>query len=160
MASGGKENGKAKPRMRRRRRKGGALERRGSASAPAAPGKQAYSASVVKNLGFDPAAKAEQKRAEDWFGAAMILNHLCMAACVGCCTIFEESYHPWPKTVPFMHYESSDLDVTPAEDNMVDLNDSDTYEWAKVLHSQHTLYTTVRDVWDNDATQIFVLHLF
>ncbi|KIK95195.1 hypothetical protein PAXRUDRAFT_827256 [Paxillus rubicundulus Ve08.2h10] len=104
---------------------------------PAAPGKQAYSASVIKHLGFDPAAKPGQKRTEN----------LAMQKKLGALAALQSSRkniflgsRPGPKkrsgvSVPaFMleheetvaHHDSSDLDVAPAEDNMVDLDDSDT----------------------------------
>ncbi|KAF9221828.1 hypothetical protein BS17DRAFT_710455 [Gyrodon lividus] len=110
----------------------------GSASAPAVAGKQAYSASVIKHLGFDPAAKVGQKRAED---LAMQKKLEALAAVHSSRKNIDLGSRPGLKirsgvSVPaFMleheetvadeeRYDSSDLDIVPAEDNMVDL-DSD-----------------------------------
>ncbi|KIJ13688.1 hypothetical protein PAXINDRAFT_176926 [Paxillus involutus ATCC 200175] len=104
---------------------------------PVAPGKQAYSANVIKHLGFDPAAKAGQKRTED---LSMQKKLEALAAVQSSRKNIILGPRPGPKirsgvSVPaFMleheetaeHYDSSDLDVAPAEDNMVDLDDSDT----------------------------------
>ncbi|KAH0834183.1 hypothetical protein J3R83DRAFT_11495 [Lanmaoa asiatica] len=101
-----------------------------------APAKLAYSASVIKHLGFDPAAKAGQKRAED----LTIQKKLeALAAVQGSRKDINLARRPGPKirsgvSVPaFMVKEDtganaedrdSDLDVVSGEDEMVDLDDS------------------------------------
>ncbi|KAF8439801.1 hypothetical protein L210DRAFT_3540371 [Boletus edulis BED1] len=133
-----KEKGKGK---RASKGKGKAMEREDEdedeepvpASVPAKP---AYSASIIKHLGFDPAAKTGRKRAED---LAIQKKLEALAAVQGSRRVINLARRPGPKirsgvSVPaFMIQEGSgvdteeqdsDLDVVSREDEMVDLDES------------------------------------
>ncbi|KAG8215397.1 hypothetical protein J3R82DRAFT_8998 [Butyriboletus roseoflavus] len=102
-----------------------------SANAPAKP---AYSASIIKHLGFDPAAKVGRKRTED----LTIQKKLeALAAVQGSRKAINLARKPGPKirsgvSVPAFMIEGdagaededgeSDQDVVSGEDNMVDLD--------------------------------------
>ncbi|KAF8554285.1 hypothetical protein OG21DRAFT_1113439 [Imleria badia] len=100
-----------------------------------APAKQAYSASIIKHLGFDPAAKVGRKRVED----LTIQKKLeALAAVHGSRKEINLARRPGPKirsgvSVPAFMMEDaggsteeqeSDPDVVSEEDQMVDLDDS------------------------------------
>ncbi|KIJ64274.1 hypothetical protein HYDPIDRAFT_154647 [Hydnomerulius pinastri MD-312] len=110
-----------------------------SATTSAAPAKQAYSASIIKQLGFDPAAKTGRERAED---LAMQKKLEALAAVQSSRKNINLGPRPGPKirsgvSVPAYMleddedvagddpHESSDLDIVPGEDIMIDLDGSD-----------------------------------